>query len=307
MCYGADMRQVLLGPTDIKTGAIAYGCWRFAQSTVQDADAKIRAALDLGMTLIDTADIYGLGEPSGFGGAEAVLGEVLQADPGLRDKMVLATKGGIIPPRPYDSSYGYLMSALEKSLTRLKTDYFDLYQIHRPDLIAPFSEQARALDDMVMSGKVRYVGVSNFTAAQTRALQAHLSVPIITLQPEISALEQSAFTDGVLDYASETEASVLAWSPLAGGRLATGRAGESDDPNRFERVMSALDNVATTHEVSRSQAALAFLMFHQSGIIPIIGTQKPKRMQEAAGAAELNLSARDFYDLVEAYRGVPMP
>ena len=157
------MKQITLGLTDLSVGPIGYGCWRFTNSTVQEADSKIRTALDCEMTLIDTADIYGLGETRGFGGAEDVLGEVLKTSPELRSQMVLATKGGIDAVRPYDSTYDYLMAAMDKSLTRLKTDYVDLYQIHRPDITTPMIETARALNDMVKSGKTKYVGVSNFT------------------------------------------------------------------------------------------------------------------------------------------------
>jgi len=301
------MKQTNLGPSNIKVGVIAYGNWRFAGSTLEEADEKIRTALDYGMNLIDTADIYGFGEPAGFGGAEERLGEVLSMDKGLREKMVLATKGGIIPPRPYDSSYVYLMEALNNSLSRLRTDYVDLYQIHRPDLIVPFAEQARALNDMVKSGKTRHVGVSNFTVSQTRALQAHLDVPLVSLQPEFSALEQSPMTDGILDFAGETGVSVLAWSPLARGRLATGKSGDGDDAIRFKRVMDTIDKLATDHESSRSQIALAFTLKSQANVIPIIGTQKVERIIESAASADIDLSARDFYDLVEAYRGVGMP
>lgn len=301
------MKTTHLGPTDIKIGCIAYGNWRFAGSTLEDADEKIRTALDYGMNLIDTADIYGFGEPSGFGGAEERLGEVLSMDKGLRGKMVLATKGGIIPPRPYDSSYDYLIEALNNSLSRLRTDYVDLYQIHRPDLIVPWAEQARALSDMIKSGKARHVGVSNFTVAQTRALQAHLDAPLITLQPEFSALEQSPMTDGTLDYAGETSAAVLAWSPLAGGRLATGKANDGDDASKFGRVMAGIDKLAADHDATRSQIALAFTLKSQANVIPIIGTQTIDRIIESVAAADIELSAREFYDLVEAYRGVGMP
>lgn len=301
------MKQTNLGPTDIKVGVIAYGNWRFAGSTLEDADEKIRTALDHGMNLIDTADIYGFGEAAGFGGAEERLGEVLSMDKSLRGKMILATKGGIIPPRPYNSSYDYLMEALNNSLSRLRTDYVDLYQIHRPDLIVPWAEQARALNDMVKSGKALHVGVSNFTVDQTRALQAHLDVPLITLQPEFSALEQSVMTDGILDYSGEVGAAVLAWSPLARGRLATGEIGEGDDVIRFKRIMETMDKLAADHEASRGQIALAFTLRSQANVIPIIGTQKVERIIESAAAADLELSAREFYDLVEAYRGVGMP
>jgi aryl-alcohol dehydrogenase-like predicted oxidoreductase len=291
------MKNVKLGQGALTVGAIGYGCWRFSESTLQDADSKIRTALDCGMTLIDTADIYGLGEPRGFGGAEEVLGDVLKASPELRGKMVLATKGGIDAVRPYDNTYAYLMAAMDKSLTRLKTDHVDLYQIHRPDITTPMSEIARALNDMVSAGKTKHVGVSNFTVAQTRALAAHLDTPIITTQPEFSALQQDPITDGTLDWCQETGATALAWSPLAGGDLFS----EED------AVTEVLDRLAETYSSTRANVALAFTMGHGADVIPIIGTQKTERIIDSAKAGDLPLTARDFYDIVEAYRGVGMP
>jgi aryl-alcohol dehydrogenase-like predicted oxidoreductase len=297
------MRQTAIGNTEISVGAIAYGCWRFAESTMDDADAKIRTALDAGLTLIDTADIYGYGEPRGFGGAEAVLGEVLARDPSLRPRMVLATKGGIIPPRPYDSSYDYLTAALDASLARLQVDSVDLYQIHRPDLSAPVEETARALNEMVRAGKTRFVGVSNFTTGQCRALQAHLDVPLVTHQPEFSALHQDPITDGTLDWCSETGATALAWSPLAGGRIPR----RSADTPRDKAVLACLQQIAETHKASVSDIALAFIFAHQAKIIPIIGTQNTAHIIDSARAAEISLTAREFYDIIEAYRGTRMP
>ena len=249
------------------------------------------------MTLIDTADIYGLGETRGFGGAEDVLGDVLSASPELRQQMVLATKGGIDAVRPYDNSYDYLMAAMDKSLKRLKTDYVDLYQIHRPDITTPMAEIARALNDMVSSGKTKHIGVSNFTFSQSRALQAHLETRIMTTQPEFSALHQDPITDGTLDWCQETSATALAWSPLAGGRLFS----------ETGPVIKAIDRLAETHNATRANVALAFTMRHGAEVIPIIGTQKLERITDSAKAAQLPLSARDFYDIVEAYRGVKMP
>lgn len=297
------MRQTIIGNTGLHVGAIAYGCWRLAESRMPEADAKIRTALDAGMTLIDTADIYGLGETRGFGGAEAVLGEVLAADPALRQRMVLATKGGIIPPRPYDSSYTYLMQAIDKSLSRLHVESVDLYQIHRPDLVAPMAETARALNEIVASGKARFIGVSNFTVAQTRALQAHLDAQLISTQPEFSALQQAPMTDGTLDWCSETGAIALAWSPLARGALATGQT----DHARGREIFNVLDRLAEAHSTHRTNIALAFTMTHQANVVPIIGTQTLARITASAEAAEVRLSARDFYDIVEAYRGEAMP
>ncbi len=297
------MQQTAIGNSDLKAGPIAYGCWRLAEGDAASAREKVRTALDAGLTLIDTADIYGLGETCGFGGCEKLLGEILAAEPVMRSRMVLATKGGIIPPRPYNSSYDYLIDAMDASLRRLRTDYVDLYQIHRPDLTTPFSETAWALNALIAAGKARYVGVSNFTAAQTRALQAHLDAPLITTQPEFSALRQDPMTDGTLDWCSETGATALAWSPLAGGALATGK---TDHP-RGAAVNAAIERLAETHNTDRSTIALAFTMHHGAHVIPIIGTQDTKRIQDAARAAEIRLEAREFYDIVEAYRGERMP
>jgi aryl-alcohol dehydrogenase-like predicted oxidoreductase len=278
-------------------GEIGYGCWRFPTNTRVEADRLIRPALDHGMVLIDTADIYGFGTPRGFGGAETVLGEVLAASPELRARMTLTTKGGIIPPRPYDSSHDYLIGALEDSLRRLQTDHIDLYQIHRRDLTTPMAALAETLQAMLDSGKVGAIGVSNFTAPQMRALSTHLKAPLASIQPEFSALEQSALTDGVLDYAEEIGATVLAWSPLGGGRLFT-----EDGP-----VQQATAKIARETGLSATQIALAFTRGFGASVVPLIGTQREARIKDAAGATAINLTARQIYDLVEAYRGVPMP
>ena len=291
-----------LGQTDISIGKIAFGCWRFSGHDVVTADRLIRTALDAGINLIDTADIYGLGEHpgldgKGFGQAETRLGEVLAAAPSLRKQMVLATKGGIDAQQPYDSSKAYLMRALEASLERLQTEYVDLYQIHRPDLTTPMSALASTLDEMVDSGKTRTIGVSNFTVAQMRALKAHLKHPLVTLQPEFSALEQSALENGVLDFSEEIGATVLAWSPLARGQI----------PTQNGPVQTVLDDIAHTYGISRSTAALAFLRGFGADVVPIIGTQNPTRITESGYAAQVNLTKREIYNVVEAYRGVEMP
>lgn len=278
-------------------GSIGYGCWRFASNSVAEADRLIRTALDHELRLIDTADIYGFGEPRGFGGAEVVLGEVLAASPGLRDQMLLTTKGGIIPPRPYDSSHDYLMSALDASLQRLQVEHIDLYQIHRPDLTTPMADLAETLQIMLKSGKVGAIGVSNFTVSQMRSLSTHLSQPIATIQPEFSVLEQSALTNGVLDYAEEIGATVLAWSPLGGGRLFTEDGKEQQ----------AIAKIGRETGWSATQIALAFTRSFGADVVPLIGTQVASRIEESADAAKITLSARAVYDLIEAHRGVPMP
>lgn len=283
--------------TDMNFGTIGYGCWRFATNTVSDADRLIRTALDHGMVLIDTADIYGINSPRGFGGAEAVLGDVLAASPDLRSRMTLTTKGGIIPPRPYDSSREYLMSALDASLRRLQVEHIDLYQVHRPDLTTPMAALAETLKAMLDSGKIGHVGVSNFTVPQMRALSAHLDRPLATLQPELSVLEQSPVTDGILDYAQEIGSTVLAWSPLGGGTLF----------RDVGPVQQAVAKIAKETGFTATQIALAFTRGFGAHVVPLIGTQQTDRIEDAAGAAALTLTARQIYDLIEAFRGTPMP
>ena len=276
---------------------IALGHWRFAGQNVETADRLVRTALDAGITVIDTADIYGLDRPGGFGSAEMLLGEVLARDPSLRGRFSLLTKGGIDAKRPYDSSRAYLMGALERSLGRLGVERVELYQIHRPDLTVSLAELADTLDAMVESGRVGAVGVSNFTPAQTRALAAHMDAPLATLQPEFSVLHQDPITDGTLDLAEELGATVLAWSPLGGGRLFT-----RDGP-----VQQAVRKIAKQRDLTPTQVALAFTRTVGATVVPIIGSQNPERIVEAVKAADLVLGGRDFYDIVEAYRGEGMP
>jgi len=293
--------------SDIAIGALAYGCWRFAGTGVDAATLKIETALAAGMTLVDTADIYTDTWPDGFGAAESLLGDVIAAHPVLRGEIVLATKGGIVPGLPYNSTQDYIISACEASLSRLKTDVIDLYQIHRPDLTTPFAETAEALGRLATSGKVRTVGVSNFTPGQTAALQAHLTVPIVSTQPEISCIKPGSMFDGTLDQCQELGMVAFAWSPVAGGALITGKAKDATTQKRLERVLKVLDRLAAENNTDRTSVALAFLLAHPAGIIPIIGTQTPARITASAVSLEVRLSRRDWYDILEASLGTPMP
>jgi hypothetical protein len=173
-----------LGKSGIEISSIAWGMWRFAGLEMSAARAAIDAAFEAGITLFDTADIYGFGE-QGFGKAEELLGRVFAEAPEYRDRMVLATKGGITPPTPYNSSAEYLTKAIDDSLSRLGTDYVDLWQIHRPDILTHPQEIARTIENAHKAGKIRAFGVSNFTTAQITTLAQFSSVPIVSTQPEL--------------------------------------------------------------------------------------------------------------------------
>jgi predicted oxidoreductase len=277
--------------------------WRLTENgrTVAEAAKLVHAALDAGITFLDTADIYGFDGSAGFGDAEALLGEVLAAEPGLRGKMVLATKGGILPPLPYDQSAAYLRAAIDASLTRLKVDSVDLWQIHRPDILAHPQETARVLDDAMASGKIRSLGVSNFTMAQTAALNHFLGTKLATTQPEISPLRIDCFENGELDQAMMLGLTPMAWSPLGGGRLT------APENARETAVAAALDVVAEAHGVSRTVAAYSWLMAHPAGIIPIIGSQNAERIAEGAQALKVRWTRTEWYAVLVAARGVPLP
>ena len=293
----------MLGTSGIAVSPIAWGMWRLTENgrTAADAAKLVHAALDAGITFLDTADIYGFDGAGGFGDAEALLGEVLANEPALRARMVLATKGGIMPPLPYDQSADYLRAAIDASLMRLKVDSVDLWQIHRPDILAHPQEVARVLDDAVASGRIRMLGVSNFTQGQTAALNHFLGVKLVSTQPEISPLRIDCFENGELDQAMMLGLTPLAWSPLGGGRLA------APETARDKAVAAALDVVAEAQGVSRTVAAYSWLMAHPAGIIPIIGSQNAARIAEGAAALTVRWTRTDWYAVLVAARGVPLP
>ena len=282
---------------------IAWGMWRLADDGRSAADAAklVHAALDAGITLLDTADIYGFDGSGGFGRAEALLGDVLGAEPGLRSRMVLATKGGILPPLPYDQSPAYLAEAIDASLRRLRVERVDLWQIHRPDVLAHPHETARALDRAIAQGKIGALGVSNFTVAQTAALNGFLDHKLVATQPEISPLRIEPIENGELDQAMAMGLVPLAWSPLGGGRLA------APETARDRAVAAALDAVTAEHGISRTVAAYSWLMAHPAGIVPIVGSQQPARIAEAAQALTVRWTRADWYAVLVAARGVPLP
>jgi predicted oxidoreductase len=289
-----------LGSSGIEISSLAWGMWRFAGQDVAAATELVNAALDAGITLFDTADIYGFGE-QGFGAAEELLGEVFAESPALRGRMVLATKGGITPPVPYDSSAEYLTKAIDSSLRRLRVEQVDLWQIHRPDILTHPSEIARTIEDAVKAGKVRAFGVSNFTIAQIAALAKFSSVPVVSTQPELSPLCIDTIENGELDQAIAMDMAVLAWSPLGGGRIA------EPVSQREQAVAAALSGVAAAHGVSRTAAAYSWIMAHPVRPVPIVGSQNPARIAEAADAYKIEWTRADWYAVLVAARGVPLP
>jgi predicted oxidoreductase len=277
---------------------LAWGMWRLA-GPLAAARTLAEAAVESGMTLFDTADVYG----ATFGEAEAILGQVYREAPALRGQTFLATKGGITRASPpYNSTTAGLVAACEASLKRLGVDVIDLYYIHRPDLLAHPAEAAAALTRLKRDGKIRYAGVSNYTPSQLDALQSYLDFPLVSTQPEFSPLTYDALHDGQLDQAMRLGLLVLAWSPLAGGRLAA----PSDDP-KVQAVTAALDAIAARQGADRTAVALAWVLAHPSRPCAIVGSQNAARIRAATSALKIEITRADWYDVLVAARGERMP
>jgi len=299
-----------LGKSDLVVSPLAWGMWRFSGDDVAAAQARCEAALAAGITLFDTADIYGPDNDEPFGAAELLLGRVFAASPAMRDRVVLASKGGIRMGVPYDSSPAYLREAVEASLTRLGVERIDLWQIHRPDMLAHPAEVAEMLDTLVSEGKIGAVGVSNHTPAQTAALAAHLKSGIVSTQPEFSPLATAPLFDGTLDQAMGQGFGVLGWSPLAQGRLGDGdpRPGRRTVPDaRALRVISALQAHGGRFGVGVAAAAYAWIMAHPAGVIPIVGSQNPGRIAESADAFKVSFTRAEWYAVLVASLGENLP
>jgi predicted oxidoreductase len=287
---------------------LAYGVWRLLKdpegSDVQRVLAKLQACLDCGITTIDHADIYG-----GYR-VEEVFGAALRASPGLRHRLELVTKCGIMlvdPARPenrlkhYDYSRQHLIGSVERSLRNLATDYLDVLLLHRPSPLLDPDEVAEALHLLIGQGKVRHVGVSNFTPAQFDTLASRLQVPLVTHQLELHPLRPEPFLDGTLEHCLQRRISPMAWSPLAGGRLLDG-LGKAE-----ERVQTALSSLRLKYKATLDQLAYAWLLRHPARIIPVVGTNNLKRITLAARSLSLQMELQDWFSVWSAALGTEVP
>ncbi|MAQ38838.1 MULTISPECIES: aldo/keto reductase [Thioclava] len=289
--------------SDVALSRIVYGMWRLAD----DADtspahvrAKIDACLEQGITTFDHADIYG-----GYT-AEGVFGAAMREDPSLRDQMEIVTKCDIIVAagrhahrkvKHYDTSRAHIEASVEASLKELATDRIDLLLIHRPDPLMDHNETGAVLDDLVASGKVRAVGVSNFRPWDWELLQSGMKTPLVTNQIEISLGCLQPFTNGDLAFHQRQAQPVMAWSPLGGGALMTGEG----------RVQSVLDEIAQTQGVDRAAVATAFLLAHPARIIPVMGTNNLERIAKLSDALKVQIDRETWFRLYEAGLGQPVP
>lgn len=303
------MTRVSLSPDGPEVSRLALGTWRLladpAMASPKAVLGLIRAALDLGITTIDTAEIYG-----GYQ-VEAVLGAALRLDPSVKSRIEIITKCGIYVPGPasperrvahYNASAGQIAASAEKSLRLLGVEALDVLLVHRPDWLAAHEETASALNRLVHEGKIRAAGVSNYSAAQFAALSSFVGQPLATNQMEFSLFHTAPIHDGVFDQAQERKFSPMAWSVLGGGRLF------AEDNEAAIRVRAAMAEMAPRYGHATPEAlAHAWVLAHPSRPVSILGTTKPERLRSTAAADGISLGREDWYALWEAAQGRRIP
>ncbi|MEJ1236985.1 aldo/keto reductase [Chryseolinea sp. T2] len=290
------MKRITLSKGGPSFSRIVAGAWRWTLS-VEEIEGLIHRALEIGMTTFDNADIYGDYQN------ETLFGKALERNSSLRNKMEIVTKCGIMlvsKNRPentfkhYNTSKEHIVWSAENSLKLHHTDRIDLLLIHRPDPLMNAAEVADAFTLLKKQGKVLHFGVSNFTTSQFELLQSHLDFPLVTNQLEISLTHQQYLFDGTVDHLMKIGVVPMAWSPLGGGKLV---AHPSD----------VLAEKARKYQVTPSQLVLAWLLRHPSNIVPVVGTTKPERLNEAAVALDIQMDRQDWYDLWSAGKGSAVP
>ena len=284
---------------EVSLSRIVYGMWRLGDDEYTNPEhvrAKIDASLDQGITSFDQADIYG-----GYQ-AEEILGNALSGS-ALRNKMEIVTKCDIIAPvgryadarvKYYDTSRDHIMASVDHSLRLMGIDHVDLLLIHRPDPLMDHHETGAALDEVIASGKVRSVGVSNFRPYDWELLQSAMKNKLVTNQIELSVLAHDSFVNGDVAFHQRIGTPLMAWSPLAGGALFSG-----DHPD----VMSALSKVASENNVDETAVAIAWLLAHPSRILPVLGTNSLDRIKGMSAALDVKMDRQTWYEIYTAALG----
>ncbi|WP_159966093.1 aldo/keto reductase [Profundibacterium mesophilum] len=290
---------------ELEFSRIVYGMWRLgddSDTAPQAVRRKVEACLEQGITTMDQADIYGGYE------AEEIFGKAL-AGSDLRDRIEIVTKCGIVAPagryadakvKHYDTSRAHIEQSIDTSLRLMGIERIDLLLIHRPDPFMDHVETGAALDDAVASGKVRAVGVSNFRPHDLTQLQSATRQPLAVNQIEISLNEISAFTNGDLAFAQQYGIRTMAWSPLGGGTLMTGKEGHGP-------LRSALARIARENGTDMAAVAVAWLLAHPAGIMPVMGTNNVSRIEAIGDAVKVPMDRQTWFELYSLALGKEVP
>ena len=292
-------------PLGFTGSRLAQGYWRLAEWGMSDQELVrfIEQGIEAGITTVDHADIYGDYL------CETLFGKALALKPSLRDKLQVITKCGIMLPskqRPeitshrYDQSAGHIIQSVDHSLSNLQVESIEMLLLHRPSPLMDPDHIAEAFEHLYTVGKVKHFGVSNFSAQQFDLLQSRLDMPLLVNQVELSPLELKHFKDGTLEHAQQHAVTPMAWSPFAGGDLFKL---EGINPTLHQ----AMSVVAEAHQASLDQIALAWLLRHPSGIVPVLGSGQIERVQSAQKALSITLTDDEWFATWVASQGHPVP
>jgi len=301
------MKRSALSASGPEFSRMVYGTWRLLDTkpTAQEINRRLHACLELGITTLDTAEIYGLYE------VEQALGAALALSPGLRDRFEIVTKAGIYVPcsyhpdrrtAHYNATAPRLIKSLEKSLRLLGTDHVELFLVHRPDWLTRADDTAGGLNELLRSGKIRAAGVSNYSASQFDLLNARMEQPLVTNQIEFHLLHPEPIHDGTLQQCEQLGVLPMAWSPLAGGKIF-----DPSNPAAARLAAAAQSMASRYHGATLEQLAYAWILAHPSRPLPVIGTNKLERLKSAAQAEAIELEREDWYALWEAAQGRRIP
>jgi predicted oxidoreductase len=297
------MERVMLN-NDLSLSRLVYGMWRLgdaADTSPAHVQAKIEACLEQGITSMDNADIYG-----GYM-AEEILGQAMRKAPQLRDQIEIVTKCGIIAPagrhaaasvKHYDTSRAHITQSVEDSLRLMDIEQIDLLLIHRPDPMMDHRDTGAVLDELVASGKVVSVGVSNSKRHDWELLQSAMSNRLVSNQIEMSLIANQAFTNGDLAFMQEKGVVPMAWSPLAGGTLFA-------DGN--SALLEAMKAIGEEVGVDAGAVAVAWLLAHPAGIVPLMGTNNLSRIKTISHAFKVQMNRQRWFTLYELANGQEVP
>lgn len=299
------MKKIQLGKSNLEVSNISLGCMRISDLSKKDAANVIHNAMESGINFFDHADIYGGGK------SEEVFAEAIEMSPSVREKMCLQTKAGIREGF-FDFSKAHILDAVDGSLRRLKTDYLDVFLLHRPDALVEPEEVAEAFTKLKESGKVRHFGVSNHNPLQIELLKKYVEQDLIVNQLQYSVMHtgmvdkglqvntehNSAIDrdDSILDYSRLNDMTIQAWSPFQYGFF----DGVFIDNDKFPELNATLKEIADKKGVNKSAIAIAWILRHPAKIHAIIGTMNPERLTGIAKASDIEISREDWYEIYRA-------
>lgn len=294
------MEKIYLSDSGPKVSPAVYGFYRWAESDVDERKMEdiVNLCLELGINTFDHGDTYG-----GYK-CEETFGNIIKQRSIKREDIVLFTKCGINIPHPsrpdirvryYDTSKEHITRSLENSLRKLKTDYVDVFLLNQLDPLSNLEETAIALRRLKESGKVKNIGVVNFSVFQHQLLSSYLRIPIVTNHIELSLLNTSAFDNGQVDYIKQKYMRPLATAPLAEGLIAN-----SNDKVPL-RIRAKLEELAPKYHANFESIAVAWLI--KLGALPLIGTTNEQRIRNIVAAFTFDLDRQDWYELYAASRG----